>query len=246
MDYPKDEIEAANKRAAARLAKTPTAIRARYNRRIGCLIIDLSTGFSIAFKPHKAQGLEDAKPEQLTKIEISPSGLSIHFPDLDADLYLPGLLEGVFGSRKWMASQLGKIGGRSGSTAKAAASRSNGKLGGRPKKNPQLLEASQRLDYMTEKIETIKSIIKKELTKASGQDFSKGLRIFLKHNNGQSLQISYRGFKPDLDKHIIKSLKAHGYQWYASGVTNNTNVREHCFDWPGQQPITQPEVAISG
>src|SRR5208337_5535882 len=66
MDYPKDEIEeneieAANKRAAARLPKTPTAVRARYNRRIGCLVIDLSTGFSIAFKPHRAQGLEIAK-----------------------------------------------------------------------------------------------------------------------------------------------------------------------------------------
>ncbi len=142
MDYPKDEIEAANKRATARLAKTPTAIRARYNRRIGCLIIDLSTGFSIAFKPHKAQGLEDARPEQLTKIEISPSGLSIHFPDLDADLYLPGLLEGVFGSRKWMASQLGKTGGRSTSAAKTAASRSNGKRGGRPKKKTHVPDAA--------------------------------------------------------------------------------------------------------
>ncbi len=174
MDYPKDEIEeneieAANKRAAARLAKTPTAVRARYNRRIGCLVIDLSTGFSIAFKPHKAQGLEIAKPEQLAKIEISPSGFSIHFPDLDADLYLPGLLEGVFGSRRWMASQLGKTGGRSTSAAKTAASRSNGKLGGRPKKKPHVADAAQRSDYMTEKKETIKSLIKKELTKPSEQ-----------------------------------------------------------------------------
>jgi len=63
MDRPKDEIEAANKRAAARLAKTPTAVAARYDRRIGRLVIDLSTGLSIAFKPHDAQGLEEAKPE---------------------------------------------------------------------------------------------------------------------------------------------------------------------------------------
>ncbi len=156
MDYLKDEIEnneieAANQRAAARLAKTPTAVRARYNRRSGCLVIDLSTGFSIAFKPHQAQGLEIAKPEQLAKIEISPSGFSIHFPDLDADLYLPGLLEGVFGSRRWMAAQLGKTGGRSTSAAKTAASRSNGKLGGRPKKKPLVADAAPRSDYMTEK-----------------------------------------------------------------------------------------------
>jgi hypothetical protein len=147
MDYPKDEIEekeieAANKRAAARLAKTPAAVRARYDRHSRRLVIDLNTGFSITFKPHDAQGLEEAKPEQLAKIEISPSGFGIYFPDLDVDLYLPGLLEGVFGSRSWMASQLGKTGGRSTSAAKTAASRANGKQGGRPKKKSQVPDAA--------------------------------------------------------------------------------------------------------
>jgi hypothetical protein len=142
MDRPKDEIEAANNRAAVRLAKTPTAVAARYDRRIGRLVIDLSTGLSIAFKPHDAQGLEEAKPEQLAKIEISPSGFGIHFPDLDADLFLPSLLEGFLGSRKWMASQLGKTGGRSTSATKTAASRSNGKRGGRPKKKPHVPDAA--------------------------------------------------------------------------------------------------------
>jgi hypothetical protein len=78
----------------------------------------------------------------LAKIEISPSGFGVHFPDLDADLYLPGLLEGVFGSRKWLASQLGKTGGRSISAAKTAASRSNGKRGGRPKKKAHIPDAA--------------------------------------------------------------------------------------------------------
>ena len=138
MDCPKDEIEAANERAAEQLAKTPIAVAARYDRRIGRLVIDLSTGLSIAFKPRDAQGLEAAKPQQLGKIEISPSGFGIHFPDLDADLYLPGLLEGFLGSRRWMASQLGKTGGESTSAAKTAASRRNGKRGGRPKKKPHI------------------------------------------------------------------------------------------------------------
>ena len=81
------------------------------------------------------QGLEHAKPKQLAKIEISPSGLGLHFPDLDADIYLPGLLEGFLGSRRWMAAQLGKAGGSVTSRAKAAAVRENGKLGGRPRKS---------------------------------------------------------------------------------------------------------------
>ncbi len=135
MGYAKAEINEANERAASRLTKTPIALAARYDRRIGRLVIDLSSGLSIAFRPHDAQGLEQAKPEQLTPIEISPSGLGLHFPALDADLYLPSLLEGFLGSRRWMAAQLGKNGGRASSPAKTAAVRANGKLGGRPKKN---------------------------------------------------------------------------------------------------------------
>lgn len=130
----KDPIEAANARAAARLAKTPTATAARFDRRTGRVVIELSSCVSIAFKPRDAQGLEQATPEQLSSIEISPSGLGLHFPALDADLYLPALLEGFLGSRRWMAAQLGKTGGKATSAAKKAAVQANGKLGGRPKK----------------------------------------------------------------------------------------------------------------
>lgn len=133
MVYSKEEIEAANRRAANRLSKTPTATAARYDPSIGRLVIDLSSGLSIAFRPQDAQGLEQATLEQLTEVEISPSGLGLHFPALDADIYLPGLLEGFLGSRRWMAAQLGKAGGSATSRAKTAAVRANGRLGGRPK-----------------------------------------------------------------------------------------------------------------
>lgn len=129
-----EEIKAANERAAARLSKTPTATAARYDRRAGRVVIDLSSGLSIAFRPQDAQGFERAKPEQLTRIKISPSGLGLHFPAIDADIYLPGLLEGFLGSRRWMAAQLGKAGGSARSPAKTSAVRANGRLGGRPKK----------------------------------------------------------------------------------------------------------------
>ena len=129
-----EDFEMASQRASARLAKTPTAIAARYDRRIARLVIDLSSGLSVAFRPHDAQGLEQAKPEHMVKIEISPSGLGLHFPALDADLYLPAILEGFLGSRHWMAEQLGKAGGHTRSEAKTSAVRANGRLGGRPKK----------------------------------------------------------------------------------------------------------------
>ncbi|MBK8754809.1 MAG: DUF2442 domain-containing protein [Candidatus Competibacteraceae bacterium] len=111
----------------------PTAVAARYDRRIHRVVVRLNTGLEIAFSPGWAQGLEHAHWQQLTPIEISPSGLGLHFPQLDADLYLPALLEGVFGSKSWMAAQLGAQGGRARSAVKTRASRENGKRGGRPK-----------------------------------------------------------------------------------------------------------------
>ena len=130
----KDEFEATNRRTAARLRKFPCATTAQYNRKRGRVVIALRTGIEIAFRPRDAQGLERAKPEQLDTIEISPSGLGIHFPKLDADIYLPALLEGFLGAKRWIAAQHGKIGGSVSTTAKAAAARRNGTLGGRPKK----------------------------------------------------------------------------------------------------------------
>ncbi|MBR5949894.1 MAG: DUF2442 domain-containing protein [Actinomycetaceae bacterium] len=50
-----------------------------------------------------AEGLAGAAPGDLAEIEISPAGLGLHWPRLDADLYVPALLQGVFGSQAWMA-----------------------------------------------------------------------------------------------------------------------------------------------
>ncbi len=130
----KDEFEAANRRAAAKLRKVPCATSAQYEYKRDRLVIALSTGIEIAFRPRAAQGLERAKPDQLDTIKISPSGLGIHFPKLDADIYLPALLEGFLGSKHWTAAEHGRIGGSVSTKAKAAAARRNGKLGGRPRK----------------------------------------------------------------------------------------------------------------
>jgi hypothetical protein len=67
-------------------------------------------------------------------VEVTGAGTGIFFPGLDADLYVPGLIEGVMGTRNWMAAHLGAAGGATRSPEKSAASRANGKLGGRPKK----------------------------------------------------------------------------------------------------------------
>lgn len=96
-----DDVTRANARGEALQKSGPTAESARYDRRIGRVVVRLSTGLDVAFSPHDAQGLEAAKPADLARIEISPSGLGLHFPKLDADLYLPALLEGFLGSKRW-------------------------------------------------------------------------------------------------------------------------------------------------
>ena len=130
----RDDIERANRRAQDLQARVPRAVSAHYDRKTGRIVILLSSKLIVSFSPADVEGLEDARPAQLTKIEISPSGFGIHFPAVDADLYVPGLLEGFLGSKRWMASRFGQVGGRSRSKAKKAASRANGKLGGRPRK----------------------------------------------------------------------------------------------------------------
>lgn len=130
---PNDRVELANQRARNLQASLPKAVSAHYDRRIGRIVIHLNSKLDLAFSPRDAEGLEDATPAQLDTIEISPSGFGIHFPKLDADLYLPSLLEGLLGSKKWMASRLGAIGGKSRSVAKRTAAKENGRLGGRPK-----------------------------------------------------------------------------------------------------------------
>lgn len=108
------------------------AVTARYDRKASRIVVRLSTGLELAFPTALAEGLADAAPADLAEIEISPAGLGLHWPKLDADLYIPALLQGVFGSRRWMAAHLGAVGGRARTEAKAASSRANGRKGGRP------------------------------------------------------------------------------------------------------------------
>ncbi len=108
---------------------------ARYDPTADRVIISLNTGLDLVFPPSLAEGLAGGDANALSVIEISPSGLGLHWPALDADLYVPGLLQGQFGSRHWVAAELGGQGGRTRSAAKTAAAQANGRKGGRPRKS---------------------------------------------------------------------------------------------------------------
>lgn len=104
---PRDEpttkqFEEAKARGDARL-RGPRAESAHYDAGRSRVIVRLTTGVEIGFSPKDVEGLHEASADDLKVIEVEPFGLGIHFPRLDADLYIPALLEGVLGSKRWMA-----------------------------------------------------------------------------------------------------------------------------------------------
>lgn len=120
------------KRGTRRLLKEPQARSARYDGKTGRIVVDLTNGAQFAFPPALAQGLAGAKKSALRDIVVSPAGTGLHWPQLDADLTVPGLLAGMLGSKMWMR-ELASKGGKSVSRRKAAAARANGAKGGRPR-----------------------------------------------------------------------------------------------------------------
>ena len=100
MEISEQSFAAANRRGKKAQAAVPRAVAVRYDRRIARLVISLSSGVDVSFPPKLVQGLEAAKPADLTDAQISPSGLGVHFPKLDADLYIPALLQGFLVSQQ--------------------------------------------------------------------------------------------------------------------------------------------------
>lgn len=70
------------------------AVSARYDRRRARIVVALSTGLELTFPARMAQGLAGASADDLAEIEISGAGLGLHWPKLDADLYIPALNAG--------------------------------------------------------------------------------------------------------------------------------------------------------
>lgn len=124
------ELDAALERGRIARATEPRAARARYDRKLGRIVVDLTNGCVFAFPPRLAQGLGKATDNQLAEVEILGHGYGLHWNSLDVDLSIPGLLAGIFGTRSYMA----RLAGRTKTPAKAAASRANGAKGGRPRK----------------------------------------------------------------------------------------------------------------
>ena len=109
------------------------ALAASYDASTQRIHVQMSNGAAFSFPPQLAQGLAGATEAQWADMVVSPMGTGLHWPQLDADLSVQALLEGVFGSRAWRRAHAARAGSVK-SQAKALAARANGAKGGRPKK----------------------------------------------------------------------------------------------------------------
>ena len=126
------EIDKALERAKIH-EREPVAKTVEHIQDLNLLIVGLSNQRRLVLPIEDVQGLDKATHEQIQNYELFGRGTSISFPDLDVDLYVPALIEGVYGNRRWMAS-LGRKGGGAKTAAKRLASQENGAKGGRPRK----------------------------------------------------------------------------------------------------------------
>jgi hypothetical protein len=122
-----EEIEAARERGKAEMALG--ASLARYDRRRDAVILTMRSGAVATIPRLLIPVVADADPRTAADVELSPMGTSLRFPRLDADFAVQGLIRRVFG-----VNHANRIAGATKSPARAAASRVNGRKGGRPAK----------------------------------------------------------------------------------------------------------------
>lgn len=77
----------------------PPATSAIYCKDTSRVVVTLVNGIELAFSPGRVKGLENAKPADLANAQIPPSGHGIHFPDIDADVYIPSLIVGTLAAK---------------------------------------------------------------------------------------------------------------------------------------------------
>ena len=127
------EIDRAIERAkTVREGPLVTEVEYRPGPGLDLFILKLNDGRRQVIPREELQGLQSGTKEQLARIEILGGGTGLLWPDLGADFYVPGLLRGVYGNKKWMA-EIGRSGGSAKSAAKKRAARVNGVKGGRPR-----------------------------------------------------------------------------------------------------------------
>lgn len=129
----RDRFKAARARGEARAQDASALVDAHYDRKSDAVVLVFRGGGSMMIPRQAIPGLERQRASVLEAMTVSPAGDALLWPAIDADVYVPGLVERAFGNRLFAAAA-GRRGGQRRTKAKMAAARRNGAKGGRPRK----------------------------------------------------------------------------------------------------------------
>ncbi|HZX68833.1 MAG TPA: DUF2442 domain-containing protein [Candidatus Elarobacter sp.] len=108
------------------------AVAARYDRAHDMLELTLRNGIVVRFPRKSIWEIARFTPSEIGRVEVQPGGEGISIRKLDVDISVAGLLADELGSL--FSRALGARTRGISTPKKAAASRENGRKGGRPKR----------------------------------------------------------------------------------------------------------------
>ena len=129
----RDRFRAARTRGEVRAQDASALVDAHYDRKSDAVLLIFRGGGSMTIPRRVIPGLDRQPASALEAMSLSPAGDALFWPALDADVYVPGLVERAFGNRLFAAAA-GRRGGQRRTKVKIAAARRNGAKGGRPRK----------------------------------------------------------------------------------------------------------------
>ena len=125
---PNPEVLAERNRAENKRTLMASATGVTYRGRDHSIELHMQSGVRVQIPRHVIEELNAVPVAVLrNELRLTVGGDAISVPSLDIDVAIPGLLRNIFGF------DFQRIGGRAKTQAKAAASRENGKKGGRPR-----------------------------------------------------------------------------------------------------------------
>lgn len=125
------EFERQWREAKKRPIAEPEATSASYKN--GEVHVKLASGWEFSFPPKRLSEFKKATERDLKKVGLT-GRYTLSCEPLDVDISIGGILVELVGE-KFINAELGRRNGSTTSEKKKAASRTNGKLGGRPKKS---------------------------------------------------------------------------------------------------------------
>ena len=132
------QVRSARVRGEHSLKHSPRAVSAKYEN--GTVTVDLSSGWCFSFDPRKYKGFKNATDDQLAEVRPLGFGFVLEWEEIDQHLGVGPLILDLLGEN-FLKSEIARRNGSVKSEKKKTASRANGKLGGRPKKDQRKVAA---------------------------------------------------------------------------------------------------------